>query len=76
MRKGKLFVLSSPAGGGKTTLTNKLLSEIPNLVRITTATTRKPRPGEIHGKDYFFLSKEEFKEKIKNDAFLEYALVH
>ncbi len=76
MIKGELFILSSPAGGGKTTLANLLLKEVPNLVRITTCTTRKPRPGEVNGKDYFFLSKEEFEKKIKEGAFLEYAIVH
>ena len=74
--KGKLFILSSPAGGGKTTLANLLISEIPNLKRVITCTTRKPRPGEKNGVDYFFLSEEEFKEKIKENDFLEYAIVH
>ncbi len=76
MIKGEVFVLSAPAGGGKTTLANLLLKEVPNLVRITTCTTRKPRPGEKNGIDYFFLSKEEFQQKIKENAFLEYAIVH
>ena len=76
MIKGELFVLSAPAGGGKTTLANLLLKEVPNLVKITTCTTRKPRPGEKNGVDYFFLSKEEFERKIKEGAFLEYAVVH
>jgi guanylate kinase len=76
MKKGELFILSSPAGGGKTTLANLLLKEVPNLVKITTCTTRPPRPGEIDGKDYFFLSKEEFKKKIEEGMFLEYAVIH
>ncbi len=76
MIKGEVFVLSAPAGGGKTTLANLLLKEVPNLVKITTCTTRKPRPGEKNGVDYFFLSKEEFERKIKEGAFLEYAVVH
>lgn len=76
MIKGELFILSSPAGGGKTTLSNLLLKEIPNLVRITTCTTRKPRKGEKNGVDYFFLTKEQFEEMIKNDELLEYAIVH
>ncbi len=76
MKKGELFILSSPAGGGKTTLANLLLKEVPNLVRITTCTTRPPRPGEIDGKDYFFLSKEEFEKKIEEGMFLEYAVIH
>jgi len=68
--------LSSPAGGGKTTLSNLLLKEIPNLKKIVTCTTRKPRPGEKNGIDYIFLTKEQFEEKIKKGEFLEYAVVH
>ncbi len=74
--KGELFVISAPAGGGKTTIVNMLLKEVPNLVRAITCTTRKPRDGEENGKDYYFLTKEEFEESIKNDKFLEYAKVH
>ena len=76
MIKGELIILSSPAGGGKTTLSNLLLSEVPNLVRITTCTTRKPRPGEKNGVDYIFLTKEKFEKMIKEGEFLEYAVVH
>ncbi|WP_238527219.1 MULTISPECIES: guanylate kinase [Persephonella] len=68
--------MSSPAGGGKTTLSNLLLKEIPNLKKIVTCTTRKPRPGEKNGIDYIFLTKEQFEEKIKKGEFLEYAVVH
>ena len=74
--KGDLFIVSSPAGGGKTTLVNLLIEEIPNIKRAITCTTRKPRPGEIPGKDYIFLSKQEFEERIRKDEFLEYAVVH
>lgn len=74
--RGEVYVLSSPAGGGKTTLSNLLLKEIPNLKRIVTCTTRKPRKGEINGVDYIFLEEEQFKEKIKKGDFLEYAVVH
>ena len=76
MKKGELFILSSPAGGGKTTLANLLIKEIPNLKRVITCTTRKPRPGEKNGVDYYFLSKEEFEKRIKENDFLEYAIVH
>jgi len=68
--------LSSPAGGGKTTLANLILQEIPNIKRVVTCTTRKPRPEEKEGVDYFFLSKEEFQRRIKKGDFLEYAVVH
>ncbi|EDP74126.1 guanylate kinase [Hydrogenivirga sp. 128-5-R1-1] len=74
--KGELFILSAPAGGGKTTITNLLLKEIPNLTRVITCTTRNPREGEVNGKDYIFLSKEEFEQGIKEGKFLEYAVVH
>lgn len=74
--KGNLYVISSPAGGGKTTITNLLLEEIPFLRKITTYTTRQKRKNEIDGVDYVFLKKEEFEKLISENAFLEYALVH
>lgn len=74
--KGDLFILSSPAGGGKTTIANLLVKEIPKLKRVVTCTTREPRPGEKNGVDYFFLSKEEFEKRVKKNEFLEYAIVH
>ena len=74
--KGELFIISAPAGGGKTTIVNMLLKEVPNLERVITCTTRKPREGEKDKIDYFFLSKEEFEQGIKNGKFLEYAKVH
>lgn len=74
--KGNLFIISSPAGGGKTTITNLLLEELPFLKRVVTYTTRKKRKNEIDGVDYVFLKKEEFENLISQDAFLEYALVH
>ncbi len=74
--RGEVYVLSSPAGGGKTTLSKLLLQEISNLTRIITCTTRKPRPGEKDGVDYIFLTKEKFERLIKENAFLEYAVVH
>jgi len=74
--KGELFILSSPAGGGKTTIATSLVNEIPKLKRVITCTTRQPRAGEKNGVDYYFLSREEFEEKIKRKEFLEYATVH
>ncbi len=74
--KGNLYVLSAPAGGGKTTIANKLLEELPFLRRIVTYTTRNPRPGEKNGIDYIFKTKEEFEKLIEEDAFLEHAIVH
>tara|TARA_B100000886_G_scaffold111534_1_gene74891 strand:- start:16066 stop:16698 length:633 start_codon:yes stop_codon:yes gene_type:complete len=71
---GIMVILSSPSGAGKTTLV-KLLSEKNNFFISTSHTTRKPRPNETDGKDYFFVSDKEFKRLIKNDEFLEYAMV-
>ena len=69
-----MIILSSPSGAGKTTLV-KLLSEKNNFFISTSHTTRKPRPNELDGKDYFFVKDDEFKRLIQNDEFLEYAKV-
>ena len=73
--KGKLIIVSGPSGSGKSTVT-KIVKDKLNIPLSISATTRNPRDGEINGKDYFFLSKEEFKNKIANDEFYEYAEVH
>jgi guanylate kinase len=75
---GKLFIVSGPAGVGKTTVVDKLLSHVPreSLVRSVTATTRPPRQNEIDGRHYRFFSEEKFLSEIDNGSFLEYALVH
>ena len=74
--KGRLFVISSPSGGGKSTVIREVVKRSPNLHYWVSATTRPPREGEAEGKDYFFLSKEQFQAKIRSDAFLEWAEVH
>ncbi len=74
-RTGILFVISAPSGAGKTTLCTALRQK-PDFVYSVSCTTRKPRLGEIEGEDYYFLSQEDFAEKIKANAFLEYAEVH
>ena len=74
-RRGIMVVLSSPSGAGKTTLTKKVLNSSNNILMSVSATTRQPRPGEVDGKDYIFLSKSKFSEMIDNDEFLEYAKV-
>ena len=71
---GIMVILSSPSGAGKTTLV-KLLSENNYFFISISHTTRKPRPSEIDGRDYFFVSDKEFKRLIKNNEFLEYAKV-
>lgn len=72
--RGTLIVISGFSGSGKGTVVRKLIEDYEEYAVSVSATTRDPREGEIHGKDYFFLSKEEFEEKIKIDGFLEYAL--
>jgi len=74
--KGKLFVISGPSGAGKSTIVGKLLELAPDLVLSISYTSRSPRKGEIHGKNYFFISREEFLKKIKENFFLEWAEVH
>ncbi len=74
-RTGILFVLSAPSGAGKTTLTTSLRQK-PDFVYAVSCTTRAPRPGEIDGEDYYFLSEDDFLARVKNDEFLEHAEVH
>jgi guanylate kinase len=71
-----LIIISSPSGAGKTTLCNKLLEEFNNLRFSTSHTTRKPRQGEVDGKDYFFVRDDEFESMIENELFIEWAYVH
>lgn len=73
---GKAIVISSVSGGGKNTIVSNLTERNPSLSVCITATSRSPRPGEKHGKDYLFFSTEDFKEGIEKDEFLEYAEVH
>lgn len=74
--KGILFIISSPSGGGKGTLIREVLQAVPNIGYSVSFTTRAIRDGEIHGKDYFFVSVEEFEKLIEQGEFLEYAKVH
>ena len=76
MKKGKLLVFSAPSGSGKTTLVNHLLSEIPNIAFSVSATTRQPRGAEQNGVEYYFMSLEEFKQRVENDEFLEWQEVY
>ena len=71
-----LLVLAGPAGSGKTTLCERMVREVPGFSRVITATTRAPRPGEVDGVHYHFLTPEQFDEKILAGAFLEWAWVH
>ena len=74
--EGCLIVISGPSGAGKTTLCSMLLKEFPNLEFSVSFTTRPPRPGEVNGKDYWFVSKEEFLKRIEEGDFLEWAEVY
>ena len=74
-RDGILFLISAPSGGGKSTLL-KMLSEEPDFVYSTSCTTRNPRPGEVDGHDYHFLSVAEFEHRIAAGDFIEHAQVH
>jgi len=74
-RRGLLFVLSSPSGAGKTTLSKRLLERERDMVMSVSVTTRKPRPGEIDGKDYFFISRKRFDQMVENGELLEHAEV-
>ena len=71
--KGMMFVLSSPSGTGKTTLVKKIAESNTNFSISISHTTRKPRPNEINGKDYYFVSMVEFEDLIKKNNFFEYA---
>ena len=74
-KRGLMLVLSSPSGAGKTSICKKLLQEDTGLVLSVSATTRKKRPGEVEGKDYQFLSTQEFESRINKSQFLEHARV-
>ena len=68
-----LVIISSPSGGGKGTLIGMLMNEVDNIWLSISATSRKPREGEKDGVEYYFLSRDEFKNEIENDGFLEWA---
>jgi len=72
---GRLFVVSGPSGAGKSTLCRRLLPLVPDLAYSVSFTTRPPRPGEEHGRDYFFVRQDRFREMIENRDFLEWAEV-
>ncbi len=71
-KKGLLVVISAPSGGGKDSVIRELIKRIPHSARCVTTTSRPPRPGNVEGLDYYFISEAEFLEKIKRGAFVEY----
>ena len=73
-RKGVLFVISGPSGVGKGTVNKRLFEEFGNAVAFSvSATTRDPREGEVDGREYFFISRQEFEKRVANNEFLEHA---
>lgn len=74
-RRGLLIILSSPSGAGKSTLARRLMAWDPGLKFSVSATTRAPRPGEEHGREYYFLSEDEFKQQVAKGEMLEHAHV-
>ena len=76
MRQGIPFIVSGPSGGGKTTLAKGVLDRLGNLRFSVSCTTRKPREGEVDGRDYRFISEAEFKRMVEEKRFIEHTLVH
>lgn len=74
--RGLMLVVSSPSGAGKTSLCRRLLADQAGIVASISATTRPPRPGEVHGRDYLFITPPRFEAMVRADAFLEWAEVH
>jgi len=71
-RRGKIIILVSPSGGGKSTMAKKLLDDFDRIKFSVSATTRLPRQGEVNGREYYFMTREAFLERVKNKQFLEW----
>ncbi len=76
MQRGRLIVVSAPSGSGKTTIAKKILEKFPFIKFSVSATTRPKRNGEVDGRDYFFLTREEFERKIQNGELLEWEEIY
>lgn len=76
MAKGRLFVISGPSGAGKGSISKRILAEVPDLVYSVSMTTRPPRPDEVGGRNYYFVTREEFEKTLAEDGLLEYAQVY
>ena len=76
MRRGNLIIVSGPSGAGKGTLVKGMLARVPDAWVSVSATTRPPRPGEVEGVHYFFLTEDEFDRRVRAGEFLEHASVH
>ena len=75
-RRGIVFVLSAPSGAGKTSLSKRIMANMPDVVQVVTCTTRAPRPGECDGREYHFLSRQPFEQRLAAGDFLEWAQIH
>ena len=75
-RRGIVFVLSAPSGAGKTSISKRVVANMPDVVQVVTCTTRTPRPGERDGREYYFLSRQAFEQRIAAGDFLEWAQIH
>lgn len=75
-KEGILFVVSAPSGAGKHTVRERVLAQSEGIDHSVTATTRAPRPGEVHGRDYFFLDLDTFRQRLEANGFMEWAEVH
>ncbi|HUG56207.1 MAG TPA: guanylate kinase [Candidatus Limnocylindrales bacterium] len=73
---GLLVIISAPSGAGKDTVIQRLVNELEDAVVYVTATSRKPRKGEVHGRDYYFYEPDKFREEIEAGNFLEWSMVH
>ena len=72
-----IYIFCAPSGSGKSTMVNHLLTKYPNLFELSVScTTRAPRGQEVHGREYYFISPEEFQQRIQNDEFIEYEQVY
>lgn len=74
--RGLLVIISAPSGAGKDTVLSRLVKTLEDAVIYVTATSRKPRPGEVHAQDYYFYTPEKFREEIEAGNFLEWSMVH
>ena len=70
-KQSKIFIISGPSGSGKTSVVQGVLKKLKNATQMITCTTRRPRPDEKQGRDYYFLTEQEFKKRIKQNDFLE-----
>lgn len=75
-RRGLLFVVSAPSGAGKTTLCKEIISVVSGIRHSISCTTRKPRPGEVHGREYFFVDERVFQDMVERNEFAEWAPVY